>query len=239
MNRLAIAVTVVYCLIPAVNVFAEDPCNWKKYDFNVDPNLQCWYNPDGSCHCYFHLGEPVLVPEGGYIAVRFIVRGYDHPSMSHSSLMGPLALGDESYYPPVRLNLHYTGPEPTFSVYTPGGGMSGEYTLQIGQEYCANIIRNGTLVETELYTWPESVLVFSDSRVCEWSMFDRFLVAYDYYTGETGSYCVWDPVGEEVDCKCDRYTSYIEYSIDCVTVCDIGPTATEATTWGGIKSLYR
>lgn len=242
MKTFETTLALVGCLLVATAAFSDPGSNWKKYDFCTDPNIQFWYNPDRSWHAYFWLDEPVIIPEGGYIAVRFVVTQYYHGTMSHSSLMGPLAMGDETYYPTIRLNLHYTTSCPTFSVYTPVGGQSDIYPLQIGQWYCVNIIHRGGTAVTELYEWYSDtthVLIFTDTRQCEWPTIDRFLLGYDYYTGECGSYARWNPDMCTVDLRVDRYTSFMDYSIDCVTVCDLGPTAVEATSWGSIKTLYR
>jgi hypothetical protein len=238
MARFLLVITLVGCVAYAAGASAG--CNWKKYDFDVDPGLDsCLILPDGSIHHYFPLYEPVTIPEDGYIAVRFILLAYNYGSLGHSSLMGPIAVDEPSCYPFVRLNLHYmqfTGPYPEFSIYTTVQG--AYYPLSVGTTYCANLIRMGETVKVELYEIAEegSVLVFEDALPCDWQSFDRFHVAYDYYGA---GYCRWDPIDQEIDCLSNRSTSFIEYSIDCVTVCDIGPTATERSTWGSVKALFR
>jgi hypothetical protein len=178
---------------------------------------------------------PVTVADGEYIAVGFCLRDYFFGTLGHSSLMGPIAVDAPNCFPFVRLNLHYMGLVPEFSIYTTS--QSSEYTLTVGHCYCANLIRVGSTVEVDLYDMtsnPDSV-VFHDALPCAWATFDRFHVAYDYYGG---GHCVWDPVNGEIDCLSNRHTSYVEYSIDYVTVCDIGPTATQPTTWGSVKALF-
>jgi hypothetical protein len=147
-------------------------------------------------------------------------------------------MGDDSYYPTVRLNLHYTASVPEFSIHA-NGVSSPRYTLQIGQDYCANLIRSGDMAEVELYEMigdSLGALVFTYALAADWPTFDRFLVGYDYYAG---GYCLWNELECTIDVRSDRSTSYIEYSISSLTMCDVGPSAVEATTWGGIKSLYR
>lgn len=235
MARSVIVIVAMVCVVYAATASAD--CYWEKYDFGTDPLLDYHViNPDGSINHFFPLEEPMTIPEGCCIAVGFCVEDYNFGSLGHSSLMGPIAVDAPNYFPFVRLNLHYMGSVPEFSIYTTTQGYY--YTLTVGACYCANLIRVGETVEVELYvktgTGADS-LVFEDALPCDWATFDRFHVAYDYYGG---GHCLWDSVDDEVDCLSNRSTSFIEYSIDYVTVCDVGPTATESRSWGSIKALF-
>ena len=237
MSRIVIVAVILVCLAGAAHA-VDDPC-WRKYTFCQDLGIEPYVTPENSIHWWFPLDGPTIVPEGGYIAVQFCVTGYAHGSLSHSSLMGPLEMGSGNYYPTVRLNLHFTSANPEFSIYA--NGVSGlRYTLTVGKCYCANLIRSGSMAEVELYEVLDGGTfvgpIFTDALAADWPTFDRFLLGYDYYGG---GYCIWDQPPCMVHLKCDRHTSYIEYDIHSVTLCDIGPTAVEPTTWGGVKSFYR
>lgn len=170
--------------------------------------------------------------------MKFRINDYYYGVNGHSSLMGPIAVDAPNCFPFVRINLHYMGAEPELSIFTEEAGQSSRYTLQVGIWYCANLIRSGTMVRIDLYEYPDAdSLVFTDELECTWQMFDRFHVAYDYYTGEVGSYCTWNP--GYICCLSDRYVSYIDYDIDSVTLCAVGPTATRGTTWGSVKALFK
>jgi hypothetical protein len=234
MKALAIVTVLVAWFVLAASAALAD-CNWKKYDFTVDPHIQTCLEGT-SVHYWFLLDEPVLVPDGGYISMRYILRGNNYDGLGQSSLAGPIGVGVTNCYPFVRLNWHYMTSIPQQSICTLCNGSEPRYNLTVGHEYCANLIHAGSTVRLELYSMPESVLVFTDVQPCDWVMFDRFHLCYDYYGG---GYCVWDPANEEIDCRADRSTSYVEYSIKSITVCDVGPTSTDNSSWGSVKALYR